>query len=96
MRFEWSPDKNATLREERGISFETVVAHIEAGHLWKIDDHFNTARYPNQKILYVVIDDYIYLVPTVEAGDVCFLKTIFPDRKATKRFHEESESDASG
>lgn len=53
-------------------------------------------NYPKQKILYVVLDDYVYLVPTVEAGDVCFLKTIFPDRKATKRFHEESESDASG
>jgi uncharacterized DUF497 family protein len=91
VRFDWSPEKNAILREKRGLSFETVVAHIEAGHLWKIEEHFNTQKYPNQKILYVVIESYVYLVPMVEDGEICFLKTIFPDRKATKRYHEQSE-----
>ncbi len=94
MRFEWNPEKNALLRERRGITFETVVTHIEAGHLWKIEDHFNSEKYPTQKILYVLIDDYIYLVPAIGTGEVVFLKTAFPDRKATKRFHEESKSDS--
>ena len=32
-RFNWSTAKNQALIEERGISFERVVAAIEQGHL---------------------------------------------------------------
>lgn len=45
MRFEWSPEKNAILKEERNLSFEMIVAQIEWGHLWKIEDRFNKEVY---------------------------------------------------
>lgn len=39
-----------------------------------------------QSIYIVEIDDYAYLVPFVVDGDVHFLKTIIPSRKATRRY----------
>jgi len=37
--------------------------------------------------MYVVeIDEYVYLVPFVEDEEKCFLKTIFPSRKMTKKY----------
>jgi len=48
-------------------------------------------NYPNQKIYFVVVEDYVYLVPHVTEIDYTFLKTIIPSRKATKMFRKEKE-----
>lgn len=84
--FNWSPEKNRQLIEERGRSFEEAVFHIENGCV--LDDicHPNAAEYPHQKILIVAIDQYAYLVPYVETGDEYFLKTVIPSRKFTKLY----------
>ncbi len=87
--FDWSDEKDAALRKERGIGFQDVVFHIEQGDVLAIVDHPNTEKYPNQKIIYVRIEDYVYLVPFVETEKGRFLKTIIPSRKATKRYLEE-------
>jgi uncharacterized DUF497 family protein len=84
--YSWSPEKNEQLKQERGVSFEAVVFHIEAGDEIEILNHPNPVRYPNQKISVVLIEDYVYLVPFVESGDDVFLKTIIPSRKATKQY----------
>lgn len=34
----------------------------------------------------VEIENYIYLVPFIEKEDEIFLKTIYPSRKATKKY----------
>jgi uncharacterized DUF497 family protein len=84
--YTWSSEKNASLKQARGISFEEVVLNIELGNEVDIFDHPNQEDYPRQKISVVVIENYAYLVPFVEDDDVIFLKTIIPSRKATKQY----------
>jgi hypothetical protein len=81
--FAWNPEKNARLKEERGVGFEAVVFHIERGDLLDILHHPNQTRYAGQRIFVVNIDDYAYLLPFVEGEGEVFLKTIIPSRKAT-------------
>ena len=84
--FDWSDDKDAELRATRGIGFQDIVFHVERGDVLAVAAHPNAEKYPNQKILYVRVSDYVYMVPYVEADDSKFLKTIIPSRKATKQF----------
>jgi uncharacterized DUF497 family protein len=86
-QFNWSTEKNQALVEERGISFERIVAAIEQGCVVDVVDHPNQENYPGQRIYVVEIDLYVYLVPFVvgEHGDR-FLKTIIPSRKATRDY----------
>jgi hypothetical protein len=84
--FDWSDEKDAKLRDERGVGFQDAVFHIEQGDVQAIAAHPNQDKYPDQMIMYVRIGDYVYLVPYVEAGEKTFLKTIIPSRKATRRF----------
>ena len=84
--FNWNPEKNHQLIEERGRSFEEAVFHIENGGL--LDDicHPSAEEYSHQKIFIVAIDQYAYLVPYVETDDEIFLKTVIPSRKFTKLY----------
>jgi uncharacterized DUF497 family protein len=84
--FAWDGEKNLRLKRERGVSFEEVLFHIEAGDLLEVLDHPNPSRYPGQMIYVVLIDGYVYLVPFVESDYEIFLKTIIPSRKATRLF----------
>ena len=85
--FDWSNEKNRQLINERGVSFEDVVAAIEHGRLLDVRRHPNQDRYPVQMVYYVEIDDYVYVVPLVVRSDGNpFLKTIIPSRKATRDY----------
>jgi uncharacterized DUF497 family protein len=92
--FRWNPEKNETLRADRGVSFESVVVAIESGGLLDILTHPNPAKYPRQRILVVALDNYVLLVPFVEEEDYFFLKTIIPSRKATRDYLSQGEPDA--
>ena len=92
--FRWSPDKNETIKAERGISFESIVVSIESGGLLDILAHPNQAKYPRQRVLVVACDHYAYLVPFVEEEDYFFLKTIIPSRKGTRDHLNQGETDA--
>ena len=92
--FRWNPEKNATLRADRGVSFESIVVAVESGGLLDILAHPNQAKYPRQHILVVACDDYAYLVPVVEEDEYFFLKTVIPSRKATKTYLKQGETDA--
>lgn len=86
-QFEWNEKKNEQLKQDRAISFEQIVYAIERGHVVDIIPHPNTARYHNQSIYAVSIDNYVYLVPFVRREDgTHFLKTIIPSRKATRDY----------
>ena len=85
-RFRWNSEKNEALKGQRGISFERIVLAVADGHLLDVLRHPNEARYPNQSILVVAVDGYAYLVPYVEEPDWYFLKTIIPNRKATRDY----------
>ena len=85
--FDWSPEKNRKLVEERGISFERVVSSIERGGIVDVLEHPNQKRYPGQMIYVVDVEQYLHLVPfVVEPDGTRFLKTIIPSRKAMREY----------
>ena len=84
--FVWGEEKNAWLKQERGLCFEDIVIAVDEKRVLEILEHANKKKYPNQKILIVAIDAYAHLVPFVEMENTIFLKTIIPSRKATKRY----------
>ena len=87
MHYQWDNEKNELLKLSRNICFEQLVMHINHGDLTDIIEHPNRNRYPDQKMLVVNVNDYIYLVPFLkEKENVYFLKTIIPSRKATKKY----------
>ena len=93
LSFNWSMEKNRTLIEQRGISFESVVSTIEQGGLVDVLEHPNQDRYPGQFIYVVEIEEYLHLDPFVTPRDgVRFLKTIIPSRKATRDYRNRSRS----
>jgi len=75
----------------RGISFEQIIFHLSEGSIWKIADHPNQRKYPGQKLYYIAVEGYIYIVPYITDKEFVFLKTIIPSRKATKIYREEQE-----
>ncbi len=82
----WSAEKGLSLKAERGVSFEEILAAISQGGLLAVLDHPNRAKYAHQKMLVVRVRDYAYLVPYVESEHEIFLKSIMPSRKATREF----------
>ena len=89
--FRWSAEKNEMLKLSRGVSFESIVVAIEADGLLDIVEHPNVMKYPNQRVLVVSFDGYVYLAPFVEEADYFFLKTVIPSRKATRDFLQQGE-----
>lgn len=89
-QFDWNAEKNEWLRQVRGITFEDIVFHIEAGDLLDVRAHGNPEKYPGQRLFVVDIDGYICLVPFVESENLIFLKTIIPSRKETRRYRKDS------
>lgn len=84
MEFFWNEEKNRMLKEERGISFDEIVEIIKKGGLLSDVQHPDKENYPNQRVMYVDVSGYVYVVPYVINGEELFLKTIYPSRKATK------------
>jgi uncharacterized DUF497 family protein len=94
MKFEWNPEKNEWLKENRNISFEQIIFHLGQGDIWYTADHPDQEKYPGQRIYFVIIENFIYLVPHVVETKFIFLKTIIPSRKATKDYFKEKENDS--
>jgi len=86
VKYEWDSAKNEWLKKEKNISFEQIIFHLARGDVWKITDHPDKKNYPGQKIYFVIVENYIYLVPHIIEEDYTFLKTIIPSRKATKMY----------
>jgi len=84
--FAWNDEKNGFLERTRGIGFEDVVFHIRNGDVLDVIRHPNKDRYPNQNIIILNVEDYVYLVPYVKEKGIRFLKTIIPSRKATREY----------
>ena len=83
--YAFDPQKNAWLIRERAIGFEQIIALIESGKLIQVLDHPNAEKYPNQLLYEVDVDGYVHVVPVVREGQLLFLKTIYPSRKATRK-----------
>lgn len=74
------------MKELREVSFEDVLIAIENGRVLDDIEHPNKKQYPNQRMLVIEIENYAYYVPYLEDEKKIFLKTIFPSRKATKKY----------
>ena len=77
MIFDWNNEKNMMLKRDRNISFERIIVAIEQDGLLDILEHPNKEKYPNQLLLLVEIDRYVYVVPCVLENDVCFFENYF-------------------
>ena len=84
--FDWNEEKNAELKRGRGVGFEDVVTAFREKGVIDIIDHPNQAKYKGQKIMFVVINEYVHAVPYVQEGERVFLKTIYPSRQANKKY----------
>lgn len=92
--FRWGAEKNESLKLSRGVSFESIVVAVESDGLLDIVEHPNKAKYPQQRVLVVSFDGYVYLVPLIEEADHFFLKTVIPSRKATRDYLLRGEPNA--
>lgn len=87
MKFLFNFEKNEHIRATRKIGFEEIIDAVTEGNLLEMEVHHNIKKYPNQSVLYVRIEEEVYAVPFVkEDEETVFLKTMFPSRKARKRF----------
>jgi hypothetical protein len=93
VRYDWDPKKNDFLKTIRNVCFEDVVVHLGRGDVWRVAEHPNQEKYLGQKLFFVRIDNYIYIIPFEERGEVIWLVTIIPSRKATKIYFEEEENE---
>jgi uncharacterized DUF497 family protein len=93
MDFDFNEEKNKFLLETRGICFEIVIDRIEKEEILDIIDHPNQNKYPGQQIYIISIDNYCYMVPCITNGNKRFLKTIIPNRDATKKYLTNQQKD---
>jgi uncharacterized DUF497 family protein len=91
MEFDWSPTKNAELNERHGFGFERILVALADGGLLDNRTHPNSDRYGHQRQLIIEIDSYAWVVPFVLSGNEMFLKTMFPSRKATRKYLEKPQ-----
>jgi hypothetical protein len=84
MEFRWSREKDKRLQAERDISFSDLVEADEKGCIIAVEPHPIRAK---QIVFIFLKDGYVYVAPCVEEGDgVYFVKTIYPSRKAKKKY----------
>jgi len=71
----------------RNICFQDIIDIITSGNVLGVKKHPNKEQYPNQYLIYIPLNDDVYVVPCVkESEDSIFLKTAFPSRQARKLF----------
>ena len=92
--FNWDPAKNEILKEYRQVSFETVVVHLGRGDLWRTAEHPNQNAYPGQRLFFVLINNYVYIVPYEIRASVFWLIAIIPSRRATAEYQKETHHEA--
>ena len=85
--FAWNCEKNLELIEIRSISFERVVSHIEKYGYLDLIEHPNKAKYPNQKIFIVDIENYAYLIPFIETETEYFFKNYHTKSQSNKKVY---------
>jgi uncharacterized DUF497 family protein len=84
MRIIFDENKNKKLLKKRGVNFKTVIDKMANGEIALDFEHPNHYKYPNQRIMVILINDYTYCVPYVQTENEIFLKTVYPDRRFKK------------
>lgn len=83
--YRFSEEKNAKLKEERGVGFEDAIYCIENGYLLDIVRH-PKAKYNHQEVFIIELNGYVYAVPFVRDQEEVFLKTMYASREMTARY----------
>ncbi len=81
MNFIYDEEKNQTLFETRGLTFEQAIEIISQEGVLLDFQHPNVETYPNQRIMVISIHNYPHCIPYVMDGKNFVLKTIFKDRR---------------
>jgi uncharacterized DUF497 family protein len=87
---DYNQEKNQILLATRGVSFEDVIKAYENK---KVIDDLKNKNHPNQRIMVVEINKYIYAAPYVvdHKKKIIFLKTIYPSRVLVKKYIKEEK-----
>ncbi len=93
MQYDWDSKKNEFLKVTRKISFESVIVHLGRGDIWRIADHPDQTQHPGQQLFFVVIDDYVHIVPFETRDKTIWLVTVIPSRKATREYRKEKTNE---
>jgi hypothetical protein len=92
----WYSEKAAALLNDParggGVGFEACVVALENGKLLDVAPN-PSSNHPTQKMYILNINSYAYCVPFVETETEIFLKTVFPSRKYTALYLENSSDD---
>ena len=80
----WDEEKNAVLKQERGVSFDEIAGMIIDG------DYLDIVENPTREIqqyFILTIRDYTWVVPfLIDDSETIILKTAFPSRKYHRRY----------
>ncbi len=87
-KFDFNQEKNFFLKETRGVGFDEAIVAILNNGIVDEFAHKDNKRYPNQRILAIKINNYIYAIPYLldEKRKVIFLKTVYPSRILTEKY----------
>lgn len=83
--YSFSAEKNAMLKQERGVNFDDAIYCIENGYVLDVIRN-KTSRYAHQEVYIIELNGYAYVVPFVRDGDGVFLKTMHASREMTRRY----------
>ncbi|MEI7653637.1 MAG: toxin [bacterium] len=84
MEFRWDPVKDKKLIQERGVSASDLMDAVLTENLIAVTAHPKRA---NQVLIFFHKNGYVYVAACVEEGaGTYFIKTIYPSRKAQKRY----------
>jgi hypothetical protein len=83
--YHFSAEKNALLKQQRGIGFDDIVFLIENDFVLEIISN-PIAKYSHQKMYIIDVAGYTYVVPCVLDNKGIFLKTIYPSRDMTAKY----------
>lgn len=81
-KFIFDQEYDLKLIAERGISFQDIINAIMNNLVVACELYPNQTERPGQSIIYVLIDDEVYVVPCVEDHNCIHLKRAFPNSKA--------------
>jgi len=54
------------------------------GQAWRVAEHWNKEKYPEQSVFFLPVDGYVYLALYVDDESVIFLKTAIPAARLRK------------
>lgn len=76
MEYRYNPDKDLILMEIRQICFQDVIDVITDGKALGIKKHPNIDKYPNQYLIYIPLNDDVYVVPCVIENENCIFLSL--------------------